>query len=91
MTRREPSQLVALRDPEQTVIKKSLAQSIKQCTAHENQENIEAALYGIMGHSETLRFPEAKIAEYQKNFFKGWQFKTVPELDEAEASLGNIN
>src|SRR5262249_53998969 len=48
-------------DPEYRLVRKSLAQSIRQVIANENESLAAAAMYEIMGHSEALAFPEGKV------------------------------
>ncbi|KAI8170746.1 hypothetical protein K4K49_004698 [Colletotrichum sp. SAR 10_70] len=91
MTWLELAELVKSRFSEYTVVKKSLAQSIKQLVAKESDASIAVAVYEIMGHSEALAFSPAKIAEHRKKYFNGLRFRTVAELlDDAAAHPANI-
>ncbi|KAF4835780.1 Oxidoreductase swnR [Colletotrichum tropicale] len=91
MTWLELSQLVNFRFPEYKVVKKSLAQSVKQLVAKESDASVAVAIYEIMGHSEALAFSPSKIAEHRERYFKGLKFRTVAELlDEAAAQPTSI-
>ncbi|KAI8201932.1 hypothetical protein K4K52_006862 [Colletotrichum sp. SAR 10_76] len=86
MTWLELSELVKIRFPEYKVVKKSLAQSIKQLVAKESDATLAVAVYEIMGHSEALAFSPTKIAEHRGNYFRGLKFRTVEELLDEAAS-----
>ncbi|KAF3799990.1 Oxidoreductase swnR [Colletotrichum gloeosporioides] len=86
MTWLELSELVKIRFPEYNVVKKSLAQSIKQLVAKESDASVAVAVYEIMGHSEALAFSPTKIAEHRKKYFRGLKFRTVEELLDEAAS-----
>ncbi|KAJ3541191.1 hypothetical protein NM208_g4720 [Fusarium decemcellulare] len=91
MTWRELWELVKSREPEFTAQKKSLAQSIKQFIAKENDQKVAAAMYEVMGHSEALAFPDGKIQRHREKYFKDIKFRTPAELyDEAVASPGKV-
>jgi len=91
MTWLELYDIIKSREPEYTVQKKSLAQSIKQFIDKESHDKIAAAMYEVMGHSEALAFPEGKVELHREKFFKGMKFRTPEELyDEAAANPGVI-
>ncbi|KAF0315780.1 f420-dependent nadp reductase [Colletotrichum asianum] len=91
MTWLELAELVKSRFSGYTVVKKSLAQTIKQLVAKKSDASVAVAVYEIMGHSEALAFSPAKIAEHRKKYFKGLRFRTVAELlDDAAAHPANI-
>ncbi|KAK2770061.1 f420-dependent nadp reductase [Colletotrichum kahawae] len=91
MTWLELSELVKVRFPEYTAVRKSLAQSIKQLAAKESDASVSVAVYEIMGHSEALAFSPSKITEHREKYFKGLKFRTVAELlDEAAAHPASI-
>ncbi|KAI8314392.1 hypothetical protein K4K59_003087 [Colletotrichum sp. SAR11_240] len=86
MTWLELSKLVKIRFPEYKVVKKSLAQSIKQLVAKESDATLAVAVYEIMGHSEALAFSPTKITEHREKYFRGLKFRTVEELLDEAAS-----
>ncbi|RMJ07492.1 hypothetical protein BHE90_011636 [Fusarium euwallaceae] len=91
MTWRELWEFVKAREPEYTLQKKSLAQSIKQFIAKRSKEEVAAAMYEVMGHSDALAFPDGKVERHRENFFKGMKFRTPAELyDEAVANPGVV-
>ncbi|KAJ4146119.1 hypothetical protein NW754_001582 [Fusarium falciforme] len=91
MTWRELWEFVKAREPEYTLQKKSLAQSIKQFIAKRSKEEVAAAMYEVMGHSDALAFPDGKVERHREKFFKGMKFRTPAELyDEAVANPGVI-
>ncbi|KAF7536525.1 hypothetical protein G7Z17_g13033 [Cylindrodendrum hubeiense] len=86
MTWRELWEFIKAREPEYTVQKKSLAESIKKFIAKESNQKVAAAMYEVMGHSEALAFPEGKVEQHRKKYFKRMKFRTPAELyDEAAA------
>ncbi|OTA91117.1 hypothetical protein M434DRAFT_397485 [Hypoxylon sp. CO27-5] len=73
-------EFVKKHDLEYKLKKKSLAQSIKQLIANENEASVAAAMYEIMGNSEALAFPPGKVNRHREKFFKGLKFRTLDEL-----------
>lgn len=67
-------------DPEYRLVRKSLAQSIRQVIANENESLAAAAMYEIMGHSEALAFPEGKVERHRAKYFPDMSFRTLEEL-----------
>ncbi|KAI8692018.1 NAD(P)-bd-dom domain-containing protein [Fusarium sp. Ph1] len=91
MTWRELWEFLKAREPEYTLQKKSLAQIIKQFIAKRSEEEVAAAMYEVMGHSDALAFPDGKVERHQEKFFKGMKFRTPAELyDEAVANPGVV-
>lgn len=84
MTWRELYDFIKSREPEYTLQKKSLAQSIKQFMAKESKDKVAASMYEVMGHSEALAFPDGKVERHREKYFKNMKFRTPAELyDEA--------
>ncbi|KAI8719888.1 NAD(P)-bd-dom domain-containing protein [Fusarium sp. LHS14.1] len=91
MTWRELWEFVKAREPEYTLQKKSLAQSIKQFIAKRSQAEVAASMYEVMGHSDALAFPDGKVERHREKFFKSMKFRTPAELyDEAVANPGVV-
>ncbi|KAM0189125.1 hypothetical protein ACHAPI_010143 [Fusarium lateritium] len=87
MTWRQLWDFIEAREPGYKVAKKSLADSIKQMIANENETQVAAAMYEIMGHSEALAFSEGKVARHREKFFKDLKFRNIQEVyDEAVAN-----
>ncbi|KAF9878044.1 hypothetical protein CkaCkLH20_04620 [Colletotrichum karsti] len=91
MTWRELWEFVKSREPDYVVVKKSLAQSIKQLMANENEATATAAMYEIMGHSEALAFADGKVQRHREKYFKNLKFRTVAEVyDDAIQNRGVV-
>ncbi|KAH7234203.1 hypothetical protein MRS44_002003 [Fusarium solani] len=91
MTWRELWEFVKAREPEYTLQKKSLAQSIKRFIAKRSKEEVAAAMYEVMGHSDALAFPDGKVERHREKFFKGMKFRTPAKLyDGAVANPGVV-
>ncbi|KAK7432921.1 hypothetical protein QQZ08_000392 [Neonectria magnoliae] len=80
MTWFELWELVKSCDPEYTLKKKSLAQSIKQFIAKESDDKVAASVYEVMGHSDTLGLPKGKVDGHREKFFEYLKFRTPAEL-----------
>ncbi|KAK7419617.1 hypothetical protein QQX98_003208 [Neonectria punicea] len=91
MTWVELWQFIKFCDPEYTLRKKSLAQSIKQFIAKESHDKVAASMYEVMGHSDALGFPEGKVDRHREKFFKGLKFRSPAGLyAEAIANPGRV-
>lgn len=82
MTWKQLWDFVKAREPEYKLVRKSLAESIKQLIAAENESKVSAAMYEIMGHSEALVFAEGKVKRHREKFFQDFKFRTLQEFYE---------
>lgn len=86
LTWKQLSDFILHRDGGYTVKRKSLASSIKQYIARENESSVAVAIFEIWGHTEALVFPWEKVARQRKKFFAGMKFRTIAELAEEAAT-----
>lgn len=87
LTWKQLSDFIIQRDGEYTVKRKSLASSIRQYIARDNEASVAVAIFEIWGHTEALVFPWEKVERHRKKFFGGMKFRNFAELaDEAAAA-----
>ncbi|KAE8374981.1 hypothetical protein BDV26DRAFT_295500 [Aspergillus bertholletiae] len=88
---RELWEFVKTYDPAYEMKQKSVAQSIKQLMARENDASVAAAMYEIMGNTEALAFPEGKVDRHRQKYFQGLKFRTLAQLvKEAKDNPGKV-
>lgn len=79
------------RDPNVIVRRKSLAASVRQYIAKENEAATLAAVFEIWAHSDALHFPPQKVFAHRKRYFPSLEFRTLKQVAEAaDVSPGKV-
>ncbi|KAH7042248.1 hypothetical protein B0J12DRAFT_674373 [Macrophomina phaseolina] len=84
-------EMIKSRDPEYNLRQKSLAQSIQQLMAKEDEQSVVVAMYEIMAHSEALYNPPERISRHKEKYFKHVEFRSIGGfMDQVAAHPGTV-